>query len=323
MRKYIVQLSAVALFSLPLASPYAFAVSKEMVQLQTQVQQLQDMVQHLQTSNDERMGVIVNLVQQNTDNVNRMMGAINNLQTALKMENDQRGSGTAQISTQIQALNDSVDELKTRIANLTTQMQAIQNQMQNVNGGMPTQPGGTPPMNQAPGGQGPGAQGPGGQADGTAPGMPGAPGGAPTPGAPPVDQLYQSALRDYNSAKYAIAVSEFADVVHYYPQDPLAGNAQFYIGEINYRQGKYPAAVKAYDTVLEQFAGNPKAPAAELRKGQSLIEMGQKDAGVRELRTLIQRYPQTPEAQEGRSKLNGMGIRIYAAKPSAYPPTTP
>jgi hypothetical protein len=31
----------------------------------------------------------------------------------------------------------------------------------------------------------------------------------------------------------------------------------------------------------------------------------------------------TPEAQEGRSKLNGMGIRIYAAKPSAYPPTTP
>jgi tol-pal system protein YbgF len=315
MRKYIVQLSAVALFALPLASPHAFAVSKEMVQLQTQVQQLQDMVQHLQTSNDERMGVIVNLVQQNTDNVNRMMGAVNNLQTALKMENDQRGSGTTQLSTQIQALNDSVDELKTRIANLTTQMQAIQNQMQNVNGGMPAQPGGAAPMNQAPGGQGPG-----GQADGMAPG---APGGAPTPGAPPVDQLYQSALRDYNSAKYAIAASEFADVVHYYPQDPLAGNAQFYIGEINYRQGKYAAAVKAYDAVLEQFAGNPKAPAAELRKGQSLIEMGQKDAGVRELRTLIQRYPQTPEAQEGRSKLNGMGVRIYAAKPSAYPPTTP
>jgi outer membrane murein-binding lipoprotein Lpp len=158
MRKYIVQLSAVALFALPLASPHGFAVSKEMVQLQTQVQQLQDMVQHLQTSNDERMGVIVNLVQQNTDNVNRMMGAVNNLQTALKMENDQRGSGTAQISTQIQALNDSVDELKTRIANLTTQMQAIQNQMQNVNGGMPAQPGGAAPMNQAPGGQSPGGR---------------------------------------------------------------------------------------------------------------------------------------------------------------------
>ena len=66
MRRHIIQLGAVALFALPGALPHAFAVSKEMVQLQTQVQQLQDMVQHLQTSNDERMGVIVNLVQQNT-----------------------------------------------------------------------------------------------------------------------------------------------------------------------------------------------------------------------------------------------------------------
>jgi tol-pal system protein YbgF len=200
-------------------------------------------------------------------------------------------------------LNDSVDELKTRIANLTTQVQSIQSQLQNVNG-MPAQPGGAPPGAAPP-------QGPG-QAM------------APTgPAAPPVDQLYQSALRDYNSAKYNIAISEFNDVIHYYPQDPMAGNAQFYLGEINYRQGKYAAAVKYYDAVLEQYSGNSKAPAAELRKGQSLIAMGQKDAGVRELRTLVQRYPQTPEAQEGRSTLNGMGVRIYAAKPSAYPPTAP
>ena len=90
----------------------------------------------------------------------------------------------------------------------------------------------------------------------------------------------------------------------------MAGNAQFYLGEISYRQGKFPAAIKYYDAVLEQFSGNPKAPAAELRKGQSLLKLGQKDAGVRELRTLVQRYPQTPEAQEGRSALNGMGVRI-------------
>ena len=181
--------------------------------------------------------------------------------------------------------------------------------MQNVNG-MPAQPGELHQTVMQPN------QGPGGQA--AAPQLTPA-----TPAAPPVDQLYQSALRDYNSAKYNIASSEFGDVIRYYPQDALAGNAQFYLGEINYRQGKYAAAVKNYDAVLEQYSGNAKAPAAELRKGQSLIEMGQKDAGVRELRTLVQRYPQTPEAQEGRSKLNGMGVRIYASKPSAYPPTTP
>src|SRR5450432_4110078 len=35
----------------------AYGVSKEMIQLQTQVQELQEMLQHLQQSNDERMGV--------------------------------------------------------------------------------------------------------------------------------------------------------------------------------------------------------------------------------------------------------------------------
>ena len=303
MRKQIIRLTAVALFALPSALPHAFAVSKEMVQLQTQVQQLQDMVQHLQTSNDERMGVLVNLVQQNTDNMNRMMASVNALQATLKTENDQRGSSSTQLSTQIQSLNDSVDELKTRIANLNTQLQAIQSQMQNVNG-VPAQPGGGP-------GGAPVNQGPGGQA------------AMQMPQAPPVAQLYQGGLRDYNSAKYTIAASEFGDVIHYYPQDPLAGNAQFYLGEISYRQGKFAAAIKNYDAVLEQYSGNSLAPSAELRKGQSLIQSGQKEAGVRELRTLIQRYPQTPEAQEGRSALNGMGVRIYAAKPSAYPAGPP
>ena len=166
MRNHIVRFTAIALFALPVVSPRAFAVSKEMVQLQTQVQQLQDMVQHLQTSNDERMGVIVNLVQQNTDNVNRMMASVNALQTSLKMENEQRGTSNTQLSTQIQSLNDSVDELKTRIANLTTQMQSIQGQLQNVNG-MPAQPGGAPP----PAGSMPVNQGPGGQAMAPAPAL--------------------------------------------------------------------------------------------------------------------------------------------------------
>lgn len=296
MRRHLFHLAAAVLLVSPAAAPRAFAVSKEMVQLQTQVQQLQDMLQHLQTSNDERMGVIVNLVQQNTDNVNRMMTAVTSLQNVLKLESDQRGAGTTQLSTQIQSLNDSVDELKTRVGNLTTQLQSIQNQMQNVS--QPgAQPGGSPPpagaaMNQAPAAS----------------------------VAPPVDQLYQGALRDYNSARYPVAASEFADVVHYYPQDPLAGNAQYYLGEIAYRQGQYPAAVKSYDSVLEQYAGNSKTAAAQLRKGQALLAMGQKDAGVRELRALISRYPNTPEALEGRSKLNGMGVRIVASKPSAYLP---
>ena len=99
-------------------------------------------------------------------------------------------------------------------------------------------------------------------------------------------------------------------VLTYYPNDPLAGNAQFYLGEIAYRQQKYKDAVKAYNAVLENFSGSPKAPAAQLRKGLALLQLNQRDSGVHELRSLIQRYPQTPEALQARSKLNALGVRI-------------
>ena len=199
-----------------------------------------------------------------------------------------------------------VDEVKTRLAKLDKALQDMQSQLQNIN----TQPAAAQQ----------GQPGQPGQAM-TGPAMTGQPAQAPVqqqPQAPPVDQLYQSALRDYTSARYDVASGEFGDVIKYYPQDDLAGNAYFYLGEISYRKGDYPTAIQNYDAVLEQFAGSPKAPAAQLRKGLAEIDSNQRDAGIRDLRSLIQRYPQTPEAAQARSRLNGMGVRITPAKPSAY-----
>ena len=299
MRKTLFPLTAIATLALLLPPSPAFAVSKDMIQLQTQVQQLQDMLQHLQTSNDERMGVLQHLVEQTADSVSRMSQTMTTLQQQVQTQNESGGGKVDQLSGQIQGVNDSIDELKTRMAKLDKTLQDIQSQLQNVNtqqpaGGQPGQPGG-----QQPGG-------------------PGQPAVQQQPQAPPVDQLYQSALRDYTSARYDIAGGEFSDVIKYYPQDDLAGNAYFYQGEIAYRKGDYPTAIHNYDAVLEQFAGSPKAPAAQLRKGLAELAANQKDAGVRDLRSLIVRYPQTPEAAQARSRLNGMGVRLAPAKPTAY-----
>jgi TolA-binding protein len=96
--------------------------------------------------------------------------------------------------------------------------------------------------------------------------------------------------------------------------DPMAGSAQFYLGEIAYRQHNYDEAVKDYNVVLEQFSGSPKAATAQLHKGLALIALSKRDAGTHELRSLIQRHPQTPEAAQARAKLNEMGVRVAAAR---------
>jgi tol-pal system protein YbgF len=291
------RLAAVASLALLVSVPNARAASKEMIQLQTQVQALQDMLQQMQQSNAEKMGVLQHLVEQTADTVNKMSANMDSLAQTVKAQNDATAAKVDGVSGQVQALNDSVDELKARMAGLNKAIQDLQAQTQTM---AAQQPAAVPA-----GGQPPAAGQP-------AEGQPAA------PQAPPVGDLYQSALRDYNSARYDVAGSEFSDVLRYYPQDDLAGNAQFYLGEIAYRQGNYPAAIKAYDQTVEQYSGNPKIPAAQLRKGEALIALNQKEAGVRELRSLIQRYPQTPEAQQARSRLNAMGVRISSpAKPAA------
>jgi tol-pal system protein YbgF len=174
----------------------------------------------------------------------------------------------------------------------------MQTQLQNIQ---------SPPAGAAPSGQ---------AADPNAPqgagGVPSAPAGPAASVAPPLRETFQAGLRDYNAAHYAVATSEFQDVLHFYPMDDLAGTAQFYLGEIAFRQLDYANAIKAYNAVLESFPGNPKAPAAQLRKGTALLQTNKKDAGIHELRQLIQRHPQTPEADQARTKLNGMGVRITA-----------
>lgn len=282
--------AAVLAALLAFAPMRAHAASKEIIALQTQVQQLMDMVQRLQSTVDSRFGVLQHLVEQTADQANQMTQTVNSMQQKLNTQSENAGGKLDAVSGQIQSLNDSIDELKTRMAKLDKSIQDVQGQLQNIQ---------TPPQAAVPGAA-PGAMPAG------APG-PGQPSGAQ---APPLEATMQAAVRDFNAAKYDLAGSEFGDVVHYYPMDDTAGTAQFYLGEIAYRQKNYDDAIKAYNAVLEGFSGNAKAPAAQLHKALSLLAQNKKDAGVSELRSLVHRHPQTPEADQARRKLNGMGVRI-------------
>lgn len=274
-----------------LAPARAHAANKDIIALQTQVQQLLDMVQRLQSTVDTRMGVIQHLVEQTSDQSNRMTAAVNNLQQSIAAQNAALGGKMDSTSGQVQSVSDSIEELKARLDKLQSTVQNLQTQLQNIQ---------TPPQ----------------PAPGTAgqPGTAGAPGG-PTAGpaanpAPPLQDTYQAAMSDFNRGHYDVAQGEFQEILQYYPQDDLAGASQFYLGEIAYRQHNWDDAVKNYNTMLETFPTSSKAPAAQLHKALSLLKLNRRSSAIQELRSLIQRHPRTPEAAQARERLNGMGVRI-------------
>jgi chromosome segregation ATPase len=104
----------------------AWAVNRELVALQTQVQQLSDQVTTLKQSLDERMGVLKNLMEQNTDSITKVTSAITNIQSSLQKQQSDTGSHVDQLSGQLQSLNDSLDELKARLAKVTKQLEDLQ-----------------------------------------------------------------------------------------------------------------------------------------------------------------------------------------------------
>jgi tol-pal system protein YbgF len=274
--------SSLLILTLVFASLPASAGTKEqLIQLQTQVQALQDQMARMQQSFDERMGVMRNLVEQSTDSVNRLNNSLSTFDKGVRTQMTDSGGKVDQLSTQVQSLQDSVDELKTRLSKVSKQLEDMQAAQQNM----------------------------------AAPAV-AAPGTTPTSQAPPADVLYNNALRDYNAAKYDLAQQQFVDYMKFYSTTELAGNAQFYLADILYRQGEYARAVQEYDKVLEQYPGGNKAAAAQLKKGFALLEIGQRDAGLRELRSLIGRYPRTIEATQARDRLKKLGAAPTASKPS-------
>jgi tol-pal system protein YbgF len=305
-----------ALFVCTLFATPAFAVNKDMVQLQTEVQDLQEAVAHLQQSNDERMGVLKDLVQQTADSVNKMSVTVETLQRQMRTEQEASISKLDQVSGQVQSLNDSLDELKARLNAMEKALQSVQNQQQSINAALQNiaQPAGSAPVTAAgppPAGipaatdQAVGNNG-NPSSDNSVPAAEGAPVAAPD--APATAAIYKAALGDYEAAKYALATQGFNQVVRSDPANSLAGNAYYYLGEIDYRSGKFAAAVNQYDHVLAGYPGNPKIPVSHLHKGMALLALKDRDGGITEFRTLIQRFPNSPEATQARSKLAGMGV---------------
>jgi tol-pal system protein YbgF len=251
----------------------AHGASKEMIQLQTQVDQLQQQMTQMKQSFDERMGVMKNLLEQNTDAANKVTTAINTLQASINKQQTDRAGQVDQISGQIQALNDTMDELKVRLAKLSKQFEDMSATQQSM------------AAQQAQAQQ---------QAQAIAQ-------------APPPDVLYNNALRDYNGGKNDLAVQEFTDYIKFYPNTDLAGNSYFYLAEIQFKAGEYEKAVANYDLVVQNFPSGNKAATAELKKGYALLELGKEDEGTQVLKHVIQRYPRSTEATQARERLRKVG----------------
>lgn len=283
---------ATVLLALMLApSAPAWAVSKEILQLQQMVQTLSDRVKDLDNRMTERMALMTQLVEKAADANNRLQTSIDGVQTKLQTAiSTQTAAQNQKIDSQaarLQQISDSVDEMKARQNKLSDQLTQLRQFLETVQAQPPAA---AQPTEPAPGSVPPTT----------------APVPAPAPARPPVPSpqaLYSNALKDYVDSKTDLAMTGFQEYLKNYPEGERAENAQFYIGEIYYLNAQYTKAVEAYNKVIDGYPKGNKTPDAHLKKGFALAEMRMKPQARKELDVLIRKFPNSDQAKLARAKI--------------------
>jgi len=106
------------------------------------------------------------------------------------------------------------------------------------------------------------------------------------------DQAYSLAV----NGDYAAAENGFRTFLENYPDDALAANAQYWLGESLLAQQNYREAADAFLKTYTDHPGNAKSPDSLLKLGVSLRGLGEGDAACATFSELLNKYPNAAPA---------------------------
>jgi TolA-binding protein len=130
--------------------------------------------------------------------------------------------------------------------------------------------------------------------------------------------IYDTAYMDFSRGSYALAIGGFGELLRRFPDDPLAGNAQYWIGEAHWGLARsYDSggqaerardarrqAVKELAKVVDDYRRSDKAPLALYRQALILVELGDAAQARERLRQLVDAFPQAAESRQAREQLS-------------------
>lgn len=132
-------------------------------------------------------------------------------------------------------------------------------------------------------------------------------GGAPSTGAPTPSQTanlppkspreqYARAFSLLEKRNYQEAGDGFSEFLKANPNDPLADNARYWLGETYYARGEYARSAEIFLDSYEKNKTGPKAPDTLLKLGLSLSGLDKKKEACASFREISRAFPNAPES---------------------------
>jgi TolA-binding protein len=279
---------ALSLFLL-LTPGAGFAASKEQLEMQREIAQVEEEVRMLQSGFDQKMATLQTLVEQALDAGNKANTNVSVLNASVTQTLDRELKDAlrpvAGLTAKVDNANNDISDVRNSMADITTQLNRIQQILADMNNAikvMQAPAAAPPPSNTNPD-----------TARNTV---------------PPATVLYSNAVNDYNGGKADLAADEYAQFLRNYPDDPNAPEVQFDIGQIHLSQQKYELAETDFDNVLEKYPEGKRTPDSYFMKGMALKLGGHKDAAATVWKTLYRKYPKSDAAKQAAEQLRSLGL---------------
>lgn len=127
------------------------------------------------------------------------------------------------------------------------------------------------------------------------------PASAGPPGGGSTTEQFNHAFGLLKQSDYSGAETELRAFIEAHPTDPLAGNAQYWLGQTFYARNKYPDAAAAFAEGYKRFPKGPKAADSLLYLSMSLARADQKKNACLALEQLDQSFPNSAPAVRQRA----------------------
>jgi len=124
-----------------------------------------------------------------------------------------------------------------------------------------------------------------------------APGTAPAPTTLSTDDaaaLYEQGFGEIKAENYDAAEKTFSAFMKQFPDNTLAPNALYWLGETYYARKNYTQSSRVFAEAYRKYPNGPKAPDSLLKLGMSLSGSGKKSDACVALAQLKKQYPNGP-----------------------------
>lgn len=129
------------------------------------------------------------------------------------------------------------------------------------------------------------------------------------PDAATAQAAYDAAFNALRGGDFVQSSRGFRDFIAQYPDNALAPNAYYWLGESYYITQNYPVALQTFQKLVQLYPDSPKTSGALLKIGYCQYAMKQTDAATATLQSVMDKYPGTDVANLAKRRLHDIQLQ--------------